>query len=107
MSPYELASQVRVRRRTMHFPITNLISFRQSRGIVLVMAAPTREMDSAAVDSKIQEKICEILGISALKGYQVERHWEVYASRNVTYWCLCPLEAENPPVSLVVEGSWL
>ena len=31
----------------MHFLSIKLISFRRSRGIVLVMASPAREMDSA------------------------------------------------------------
>ena len=56
----------------MHFLSINLISFRRSRGIVLVMASPAPEMDSAApVDSEIQRKMCEMLGISSLKGYPV------------------------------------
>ena len=33
--------------RKVHFLSINLISFRQSRGIVLVMASPAREIDSA------------------------------------------------------------
>ena len=33
--------------RNVHFLSINLISFRQSRGIVLVMSSPVREMDSA------------------------------------------------------------
>ena len=33
--------------RNVHFLSINLISFRRSRGIVLVMASPAREMDSA------------------------------------------------------------
>ena len=41
------ANQVRVRSRTVHFLSTSLISFRLSRGIVLVMAPPAREMDSS------------------------------------------------------------
>ena len=47
----------------MHFLTVNLISFRRSRGIVLVSAAPALEMDSP-VDGEIQRKICEMLGIS-------------------------------------------
>ena len=33
--------------RNVHFLSINLITFRRSRGIVLVMASPAREMDSA------------------------------------------------------------
>ena len=33
--------------RNAHFLSINLISFRRSRGIVLVMASPARQMDSA------------------------------------------------------------
>ena len=59
--------------RNVHFLSINLISFRRSRGIVLVMASPAREKRwTAPVDSEIQRNMCEMWGISALKGYQVE-----------------------------------
>ena len=56
----------------MHFLSINLISFRLSRGTVSVMAISAREIWTSPVYGKIQRKICEMLGILALKGYQVE-----------------------------------
>ena len=57
--------------RNLHFLSINLISFRRSRGIVLVMAS-RRGRWTARVDSEIQRNMCEMWGISALKGYQME-----------------------------------
>ena len=58
--------------RNVLFLSINLIGFRLSRGIVFVMASPAREMDSAGRQVKYREKMCEMLGISVLKGYQVK-----------------------------------
>ena len=58
--------------RNMHFLSINLISFRRSRGILFWLWLDLRGRWTAPVDSEIQRKMCEMLGISALKGYQVE-----------------------------------
>ena len=50
----------------MHFRSINLISFRQSRGIVWLWL-PGRGRWISTVDSEIHRKMCEMLGISALK----------------------------------------
>ena len=71
----------------MHFLSTNMISFRRSRGIVLVMAAPAREIWTSPVGSEIQRKICEMLGISALKGYQVEALEAICFNKRDTLVC--------------------
>ena len=63
----QLANQVRVRRRTVHFLIgTNLISFCWSCDIVLVMVASAQEMDIPS-NSEIQRKICEMLKDFSIK----------------------------------------
>ena len=50
----------------MHFLSINLISFHWSCGIVLVMGALAREMDSL-VDSEIHRNMRKMLGIQVLK----------------------------------------
>ena len=60
---YKLANQMCVRHRTMHFLSTNLIGF--AGHVVLFWSwLPQRRWTAALVDSEMQRKICEILGIS-------------------------------------------
>ena len=77
----------------MHFLSINLISFRRSRGIVLVMAS-RRGRWTAPVDSEIQRQMCEMLGISALKGYQVQALEAVCVYKHDTLG-VCRLGAES------------
>ena len=72
----------------MHFLSIIWITFPWARGIVVVMDAPAREMDSPAVDSEIQRKMCEIVGISALKDYQVEALKAVCLNERDTLVCV-------------------
>ena len=67
-----------------HFLSTNLISFYRSRGIALVMPVPARKMDGPGS----QRKICEVLGISALKGYQVEALEAICLNKRDTLVCV-------------------
>ena len=71
----------------MHFLSINLISFRRSRGIVLVMASPYGRW-TAPVDSEIQRMMCQMLGISALEGYQVEVLEAVCLNKRDTLVCV-------------------
>ena len=50
---------------------------------------PGRGRWTAPVDSEIRRKMCEMLGISAMKGYQVKA-LQLYASANVTRWVCLP-----------------
>ena len=54
--------------RNVHFLSINLISFRQSRGIVLVMSSPVREMDSAGRQWNTEKDVRNVRD-SSLKGY--------------------------------------
>ena len=49
---------------------------------------PRRRRWTAPVDSEIQRKMCEMLGISALKGYQVEALEAVCLNNRDTLVCV-------------------
>ena len=55
---------------------------------------PRRGRWTAPVDSEIQRKICEMLEISVLKGYQVEALY-LYGSTNAIRCCVCRLGPET------------
>ena len=55
---------------------------------------PRRGRRTAPVDSEIQRKICEMLEISVLKGYQVEALY-LYGSANAIHCCVCRLAPET------------
>ena len=71
----------------MHFLSINLISFRRSRGIVLDMLS-RRGRWTAPVDSEIQRKMREMLGILELKAYQVEALETVCLNKRDTVVCV-------------------
>ena len=73
--------------RNVHFCSVNLISFRRSRGIVLVMASLAWRW-TAPVDSEIQRKTRKVLAISVLKGYQVDALEAVYLNKCDTLVCV-------------------
>ena len=77
------------------FLSTNLISFWQSHGIVLVIAAPAQEMDSP-VNSEIRRKVCKMLGISALEGYQVEALQGVHLNKHDMLVCVPTGSRKSP-----------
>ena len=52
------------------------------------MASPDAGDGTAPIDSEIQRKICEMLGISALKGYQVEALETVCLNKRDTLVCV-------------------
>ena len=58
--------------RNLHFLSINLIGFCRSRGILFWLWLSRRGRWKAPVDSEIQRKMWKMLGISVLKGYQVE-----------------------------------
>ena len=78
----------------MHLLSISLISFRQSHGIVLVMASLAQGW-TALVDSEIYRKMRDMLGISALKGYQVEALEAVCLSKHDMLVCV-PTGRRNP-----------
>ena len=58
--------------RNVHFLSIKLISFRWSCGILFWLWLSRCGRWTLPVDSEIQRKMCEMLGISSLKGYQVD-----------------------------------
>ena len=87
------ANQVPARHRTVHFLSTNLISFRRSRGIVFVMAAPAREMDSRGRQWNTEKDMRNVW--AHYSKVTKRRQQKLFASTNVTRWCTC-----------VPTGSW-
>ena len=51
-------------------------------------------MDSAGIDSEIQRRMCEMLGISSLKDYQVEALDAVCLNKRDTLVCV-PIGSRN------------
>ena len=74
--------------RNVHFLSINLISFRRSRGILFWLWLSQCGRLTAPVDSEIQRKMYEMLGISALKGYQVEALEAVCLNKRDTLVCV-------------------
>ena len=56
--------------------------------VLLWLWLPQRRGWTAPVDSKIQRKVCEKLGISALKGYQEEALEAVCLNKRDTLLCV-------------------
>ena len=89
--------------RNMHFLSINLISSCRSRGILIWLWLSWRGRWTAPVDSEIQRKMCEMLGISALKGYQVEALEAVCLNKCNTLACadrkqkLCVFQSRPNP----------
>ena len=71
----------------MHFLSINLISFRRSRGIVLVMASPAWEMDSAGRQWNTEKDVRNVSDFS-IKGYQVEALEAVCLNKRNTLVCV-------------------
>ena len=71
----------------MQFLSINLISFRRSLGIVLVMASPAREMDSAGRQWNTEKDVRNVSDFS-VKGYQVEALEAVCLNKRDTLVCV-------------------
>ena len=83
----------------MHFLSINVIGFRWSRGILFWLWLSQCRRWTAPVDNEIQRKMCDMLGISALKGYQMEALEAVCLIKTRLRWCVCRRGAETLRVS--------